>query len=487
MFPDDQTSVSIDRMTHSRSDDEEFWGYSLPSTRLASPFREIDSYGHADWGRLELEAGLFGVKGTATYKLHEARIVEEERGEKADDRFTEDKSLNRITVRQKHSEGMKRIASGPSDKSAPVEVTAPVKKQKVMEKGAVRSVPVPVLRPLPPPPAAFAPSPIVTTVPVRSTRNKAATKKSMRPPQPRLDPVPVASRIVAPAQQIKSKSSSTRRLALVVEPTMVLDSDSDVEIIEDTLPSDSVGAAPAPVIQSAANGRELKKGRALKQVSMEEELKKDLTEQKLSQTFPTIKSYIRHLSLFEFAGERLSLLAGCRIIVVNKRRGAVEINAEGNRMSKQVRRQIASILVQGATIISPEDFIAPPPGADLTDETAAREGNWTTHIIAHGPDSPDGFPIERPYSSIFHLLGLDGIEQRGLGGYVRVVSYQWVRASISRGIRLGETLFRLEGDPNRDEPIARKPFGGESFIEPRMRFDADSQGSRSLVNRMGVL
>jgi hypothetical protein len=91
-----------------------------------------------------------------------------------------------------------------------------------------------------------------------------------------------------------------------------------------------------------------------------------------------------------------------------------------------------------------------------------------------------GATIEPAYSSIFHLLGPNGIRPHQLGDDVQVVSFKWVKQSINSGRRLSEEAFRLVGDPmimrRPSAPILRSNEKAMD-IDRAVPLDSEDEGS----------
>jgi hypothetical protein len=305
---------------------------------LRMSFYDIDEgYVHPHlqcWGYNDLYDGRYGIPGSTSYIEAEARIIEEAKEEERDKIVFE-----RMYCQAPSENGMEREPSSRRLKRAMSDdmVTTETVERKESRKEGRKSVKItqlalPILASSQIAYTSAVPMPVVAEI---SMPAKPTAKMHPIPPAPRLD------------------SMSTQPQ---LQPIIIIDDDEDDDIV--ILPqtaarrvkegrSAKVGKASKRkskdqtldlLINERPNGLPVKKGRAIKIISMEEELSKSITEVKLGQTFPTIGSYLNHLSTLEFAGRRTKLLHGLRIVMVNKRagNGHPEITAEANRITLQV-------------------------------------------------------------------------------------------------------------------------------------------------------
>ncbi|GAA5976556.1 hypothetical protein JCM10908_005545 [Rhodotorula pacifica] len=276
-------------------------------------------------------------------------------------------------------------------------------------------------------------------------------------------------------------SSSPARQSEVVE----LSSESEIEDSDDgarsaatrqpgpsrTKPKASAKAAfprPRPVrtristATATGTATKGKGGRAKARMSLEQAMEnvKKLRGSKLTAQFSTVTELVDHLAQFTSVQPNAKRsLDGCRIVFINtdhwRAANASTTNVVRNPLDEGARLCLTVAAKQGATLVAPEDFVAPDPPStprDQLDADQAEAEQWTTHIIPYvlsGQTPPT-------YDQILACLGPEegGISRDELGQYVKVVKYDWVAACVDKHAKVQETMYLLSGDFRLE---ARKP------------------------------
>lgn len=205
-------------------------------------------------------------------------------------------------------------------------------------------------------------------------------------------------------------------------------------------------AAPAPTTTKG-------KGRAKARLSLEQALDRvlKLRKTKLTDPFPTVSELVAHLVQFTSAQPNAKrCLEGCRIVFVNTDHWSTAPSTSAklprNPVDEGLRLCLTVAIRHGATLIPPEEFVAPDPSVspDQLDPDQAEAEGWTTHIVPYVLSS-QRLPS---YDEILACLGPNegGISREELGPFVKVVKYPWVASCIDKRAKVQETMYLLGGD-----------------------------------------
>ena len=223
--------------------------------------------------------------------------------------------------------------------------------------------------------------------------------------------------------------------------------------------STSARSSPARASKVAAATTVKGKGRAKARLSLEQEVDRvlKLRKTKLTDPFPTVADLVAHLVQFTSAQPNAKrCLEGCRIVFVNTEHWSSAPSTSAklarNPMDEGLRLCLTVAIRHGATLIPPEEFVAPDPSVppdQLDPDQAAAEG-WTTHIVPYVL-SHQRLPT---YDQILACLGPDedGISREQLGPFVKVVKYAWVASCVDKRARVPETMYLLGGDFRQHAP-----------------------------------
>ncbi|KAL8286433.1 hypothetical protein RQP46_004450 [Phenoliferia psychrophenolica] len=183
---------------------------------------------------------------------------------------------------------------------------------------------------------------------------------------------------------------------------------------------------------------------------------------KLRNAYPSISSFINHLNDHELDTSRGSipnLFSDVQVTFTNN------LYNPPNSLDDEIKNNIIRLLKFGATLVCPEDFVAPPPGAiepGESEESIARKaeaGGWTTHVIPLQLQT-DRNPFK--FASIYPCLGSGLAGPHELGQFVKVVPYKWAMNSIAQGVRTPESIYSFEDDPFAPAPPPDKEKGSTS-------------------------
>lgn len=223
--------------------------------------------------------------------------------------------------------------------------------------------------------------------------------------------------------------------------------------------STSARSSPARASKVAAAATVKGKGRAKARLSLEQEVDRvlKLRKTKLTDPFPTVAELVAHLVQFTSAQPNAKrCLEGCRIVFVNTEHWSSAPSTSAkltrNPMDEGLRLCLTVAIRHGATLIPPEEFVAPDPSVspDQLDPDQAEAEGWTTHIVPYVL-SQQRLPT---YDQILACLGPDegGISREQLGPFVKVVKYKWVASCVEKRAKVPETMYLLGGDFRQHAP-----------------------------------
>ncbi|KWU41429.1 hypothetical protein RHOSPDRAFT_10727, partial [Rhodotorula sp. JG-1b] len=221
----------------------------------------------------------------------------------------------------------------------------------------------------------------------------------------------------------------------------------------------SARSSPARASKVAAAATVKGKGRAKARLSLEQEVDRvlKLRKTKLTDPFPTVAELVAHLVQFTSAQPNAKrCLEGCRIVFVNTEHWSSAPSTSAkltrNPMDEGLRLCLTVAIRHGATLIPPEEFVAPDPSVspDQLDPDQAEAEGWTTHIVPYVL-SQQRLPT---YDQILACLGPDegGISREQLGPFVKVVKYKWVASCVEKRAKVPETMYLLGGDFRQHAP-----------------------------------
>lgn len=333
-----------------------------------------------------------------------------------------------------------------------------------------------------------APARRVSPMPVAAStsRAKSSTTRTLHVPKPPRFP----SELVE-AGPVASGSGLGRASAAPKRASASEQSDSDIEIIEDVSPPPKkkvveAPSPPAPPVKTSSKKRSSeaststskarsspkKKKSKLKPLKDLVAADKKLGAKKIQDRWKTISRYIDRLEgLMEEAEPVQDTFAGCRVLVVHPDLRAGK--SEHNKIDAYLVGRLGNLAGAGATLVKPEDFLAPPFGSKPT------TGPWTTHImlpIIPGTKTPS-------FSAVLESLGPHGIGLEDLGDFVQVVREEWFNAfSLQKQLKRpvpDESDYYLQDDPRlkRASPVKRSP-AKKSDRGRRKSGDSDTDDER---------
>ncbi|TKA57438.1 hypothetical protein B0A53_00667 [Rhodotorula sp. CCFEE 5036] len=223
--------------------------------------------------------------------------------------------------------------------------------------------------------------------------------------------------------------------------------------------STSARSSPSRASKVAAATRVKGKGRAKARLSLEQAVDQviKLRKSKLTDPFPTVADLVTHLVQFTSAQPNAKrCLQGCRIVFVNTEHWSSAPSTSAklprNSMDEGLRLCLTVAIRHGATLIPPEEFVAPDPSVspDQLDPDQAEAEGWTTHIVPYVL-SRQRLPT---YDQILACLGPNegGISREELGPFVKVVKYDWVASCVDKRAKVPETMYLLGGDFREHAP-----------------------------------
>ena len=245
-----------------------------------------------------------------------------------------------------------------------------------------------------------------------------------------------------------TRSTSTRKRIVSPAPTKT---PTKAAAVASTSARSSLACASKVVAAPAATTTK-GKGRAKVRLSLEQAVDHvlKLKKTKLTDPFPTVTDLVAHLVQFTSAQPNARrCLEGCRIVFVNTdhwRSASTSAKVPRNPMDEGLRLCLTVAIRHGATLIPPEEFVAPDPSIspDQLDPDQAEAEGWTTHIVPYVLSRQ----LLPTYDQVLACLGPNegGISREQLGSFVKVVKYPWIASCVEKRAKVPETMYLLGGD-----------------------------------------